>query len=327
MNSKTQNLKALKLKAETEKYLSAVGGAAGTLRAKGYDLSYLVKFIELRLGGSDVVALSALTEHLISDFVAWRFGLGESSATVERRLATIKHFFRGLAEEFAIKDPARRIRPPRSEKFKAAWLTQLELASLRRVLADESIRNRAIVEMLLQTGLRVQELCDLRVEQVNLVRKELQNVRGKGNTYFTLFISSSLQNVLQDYLAHREACLLRNLSGFCAFPDALKPLLPVFIGANVFTSARKLTRNTVASHFQISPKTVWRICREVLTAAGVRPDLAHPHALRHTAIKQVYDEFGIVVAARFGRHSNINTTRRYSEASADELRRAVEILG
>lgn len=147
------------LKSVIENYLSYYASGEGhTARAKRYDLLYFLEYLNNNSRkGIERVRVSDWTLQRTKDFVDDRLSLGEAPATVGRRLATIKHFGRTLAERFpGYINPAREVKGPVLQPTKPKGLGAEEIALLRRVAADIverkkssflSLRNQCVLEL------------------------------------------------------------------------------------------------------------------------------------------------------------------------------------
>src|ERR1700730_17268413 len=120
----------------------------------------------------------------VVDFLSTLYGKGLDSRSVPRHLATIRHFFRFLLLEGEVKDdPAANIESP---KFRQGLPDFLSLEEVDKLLAQPDVsdarglRDRAIIELMYSTGLRVSELCGLRLADVQMESGCLRCV-GKGN--------------------------------------------------------------------------------------------------------------------------------------------------
>lgn len=134
------------------------------LRDLGEYLTYLERLVETDVLRADRGTVSGYLEHLK--------GLGRSPGTVARHLASLRSFYRFLDRERLVeRDPTEDIAPPRTERAAPAVLSPAEVERLLEAANGEEPadrRDRAILEVLYGTGLRVSELCGLDVADLNL---------------------------------------------------------------------------------------------------------------------------------------------------------------
>jgi site-specific recombinase XerD len=173
----------------------------------------------------------------------------------------------------------------------------LELDEVQRLLLAakgeklEDLRDRAILELLFSTGLRVSELIHLNIENVNLRSGEF-SVRGKGDKIRLVFLSASAKNALNDYLNRRH--------------DVLPAL---FVNRVRSKEVDRLT-----------PRSVERIVKRRATEAGIVKKVT-PHTLRHSFATDLLRNGADIrsVQAMLG-HSSITTTQIYTHVTNRQLK-------
>ncbi len=162
------------------------------------------------------------------------------------------------------------------------------------VAADDAsplaMRDRAILELLYATGIRVSELCGMDVDDVDRSRRTVR-VRGKGDKERTVPFGVPAERAIDDWLHAR-------------FTIARRPEAALFVGAR---------------GGRIDPRTVRTAVHRLAAEAGV-PDLA-PHGLRHTAATHVLEGGADLrtVQELLG-HATLATTQRYTHVSVERLR-------
>lgn len=301
-------------------YLAESGGAASTVRAKRCDLNHFIDYIALMHGEATVERCTRAT---VEDFVRERLA-HDSAATVARRLATLKVFFGYVTDETGHKNPAARVRGPLTSEPKFASLTPEQVDALRSFMvaqADQSFTKRRdyfLLELLLHTGLRRAEACDLTVGQIAPDLDRFEAVLGKAQSCHDVLISSRLRGVMVPYLTERSVVIRQHDVAYPALLESQRERYPVLVS----------TWNVVpgdASSWKLSPESVRRILRAAMLAVGVAPRLAHPHTLRHTFVRQLYDATKDIRLAKLAaRHRNVQTTMRYTVTDEDELREALD---
>ena len=192
--------------------------------------------------------------------------------------------------------PLRRL-PRTPPKFLTEAEKRLLLKELRGRSSVPAGRDRVIIEMFLGTGIRLQELVNLDIDDVDLDAKHLR-VRAKGDVSQVKFLKSSLRTLLRTYLAARR----RQVDGECRA---------------LFLSNRgeRLCERQVARRL-----TYW------LTATGIDKKLS-PHSLRHTFATHLYSRIGdILVVQRALGHRDLSTTQIYTHLVDGALEDALERL-
>ena len=192
-----------------------------------------------------------------------------------------------------------------AEQVELARVTRNEIGlisfeDLERLLnaPDENslkgLRDRAILEMLFATGLRVSELCQLNRESVNLERGEF-SVKGKGGKIRLVFLSDSAKAILKKYLEKRT--------------DTEEPL---------FITFKKSKNNEVLG--RITPRSVERLINLYARKSGIVKRVT-PHTLRHLFATDLLQNGADLrsVQMLLG-HSNISTTQVYTHITDKELK-------
>ncbi|MGO4187185.1 tyrosine recombinase XerC [Pseudarthrobacter sp. TAF60_1] len=230
---------------------------------------------------------------------------GMSRSTLARRSATARSFTTwAMREELIEVDPALRLRAPKAEKSLPGVLQSQQvlrlLSSLEEAAAEGSpvpVRNRAMVEVLYATGLRVGELAGLDVDDLNPDRRTLR-VLGKGNKERAVPYGVPAAVAVDDWLRRGRPLLATDHSG---------PAL--FLGSRGNRVDQRQVRSVVKDLFEALGDT---------SATG-------PHALRHTAATHLLDGGADLRAVQeiLG-HSSLATTQIYTHVSVERLRRSYQ---
>lgn len=174
------------------------GVSAHTLRAYRKDLEDFIAHVKTEPEKIDMLD--------VRGFIAEQIRKGLNKTTVSRRLSSVRSFFKFLYREGHMKsNPAKLVSSPRLPKLLPKFLSVDDAFSL--VEKPEGIgfapaRDRAILELLYSSGLRVGELAGLNVEDIN-VREALVKARGKGKKERIVPIGSKAMDAIKTYLVER----------------------------------------------------------------------------------------------------------------------------
>ena len=213
-------------------------------------------------------------------------------ATIARKLSAIRTFFRYLVREgFLGANPGDLISTPRQEKYLPTTMTVDETFALIDGInkADRlSLRDRAIMELLYSSGLRISELTGLDVGKVDF-EQELVRVTGKGDKERIVPVGRHALQALRTYLEER------------GIPGDQEPMFLNRLGG-------RLTARSIQRHL-----------KKHLLLAGVLKN-ATPHALRHSFATHLLDGGADLRAIQelLG-HASLSTTQKYTQVSVDHL--------
>lgn len=297
------------------------GGSAHTQRAKENDLIHFVTFLRRFVGVSapDKLKLKHWDYSSTYQFLEDCLAHGEAPATVSRRLATLKHAGRSLAERISgFINPTKEVKAPRVPTLKPKALDAKSIKEVRKKVKERieekptflRIRNLTIFELLLDTGLRADEVRNLRVSQIDRDLSWIKNVRTKAKQFRNVYVTSNFRPTLKKYLEERDKELKRY---FSTIPKQTADALPLFI------SGYKADLSNPDS-FLMGAKSIWRAVREFSSDTKL-----HPHLLRHSYATDLLDHTKDIrlVAQALG-HSDVRITMRYTERSQEEVARALE---
>jgi len=224
-----------------------------------------------------------------------------SRPTVARKISAIRSFYRYLRREQLIEeDPSKQVRGPKLTRRLPNCLDKEEIVKLLMCPDTATVlgvRDRALMEVLYATGMRVSELCGLKVSDYNQEAMEMR-VLGKGGKERIVLLNQSAQGWLSKYLSEYWTKLAEGRT-----PQAEHPL---------FVS-RQATR--------LSSRSVHRIVMKHAIKAGINKTIT-PHTLRHTFATHLLEGGADlrVVQDLLG-HTTINTTQIYTHVSLERLRR------
>ncbi len=287
--------------------------SAHTIRNYRSDLVQFRDF--LAEGNKDAaVDVNAVTAIRIRSFLSHLFEKQEKKSSIARKLAAIRAFFKFLARERLIaENPAASVSTPKLEKKLPRIMTEEEMntfldrvaAAVQAVSGDapilrdsvpyQLVRDRAILELLYASGLRVSELAGLDLRSMNF-GDAFVLVRGKGDKERIVPFGSKAKAALEAYLPAREKLLRETRTGCPAL------FLNVYGG-----------RLTTRSIDRILKRYVRMYCPD----ADVR---VSPHSLRHAFASHLLAEGADLRAIQemLG-HKSLATTQRYTQVSIRQL--------
>ena len=284
--------------------LSAEGRSPATIAAYRRDLALVARVAgELAPGVVCRAVTAGLLDQVFSAGAVIESERGpRSAASLHRMKAAVRAFFAWAAEAGEVNDnPARSIRMHRLPRKLPVFLTTAEKKRLLKELKGRTdfstLRDRAMIEVLLGTGIRLGELAALDMDDIDLDAKHLR-VRAKGNVPQVKFIKTDLRTLLRRYLAERrrhgrpemEALFLSNRDG-------------------------RLCQRQIANRL-----SHW------LRRAGIEKELT-PHGLRHTFATHLYGATNdLLVVQRALGHRDVSTTQIYTHLVDGQLEEALERL-
>lgn len=311
-----------KLTSVTDGYLRYYADdVSHTARAKRLDIEHLLKFLTKYCGvkTASEIPTSAWSASSLQAFVEHLLKRNEAPATVARRLATVKHMGRILAEQIpGFTNPAREVRPPKSKPLRPKGISEEELKDIRGNLRERinekpsftRYRNGVLFALLEETGLRADEIRFLRLAQIDEDLEWIKNVRTKGRRYRNVYIAKELRALLQEYLTERTKQLTQR---YGSVPKSIDLKIPVFVS---FYKAQLVDPDS----FLLGAKSIWRAIRELSCDTKL-----HPHLLRHTyALELLESSKDVRLVAQALGHSDVRTTMRYTERTEEEIAKAVE---
>jgi len=265
-----------------------------TLRAYGIDLDQFKRFLVVE----KVDGPAAVDHMVLRKFMAYLRRQEYSKSTIARKLSSIRTFYRFLClEGITETNPAAAVRTPRLDKLLPHFLDGSEVIRLLEA-PDTSdlagLRDRAILELLYSTGLRVSELVGLNVDDVDWFG-EVVRARGKGKKERLAPVGRPAMNALKAYIESRDL--------------ALK-------GTTFERRAIFLNKHGK----RITSRSVQRILDKYIKVAGLSGKTS-PHTLRHSFATHLLDRGADLrsVQELLG-HENIATTQIYTHLTAERLR-------
>lgn len=275
------------------------GSSPNTLKAYAIDLRRYGEW----LGRRKVEGVAEVTPTQIREHIGTLSELGMNPASIARTLSALRGLHRfALAENESTIDPTEQISPPRRGRTLPDVLTREEVSRIIESPDSTSpstnpygVRDRALLETLYATGLRVTELRELAISRL-LFDHDLIRVIGKGNKERLVPIGKMAQEWIEIYrMKARSHLIPRGRPG----------------GDVLFLNSRggPLSRNAI-----------WKICRKYAAEAGVERDV-YPHIFRHSFATHLLEGGADLRAVQemLG-HEDITTTQIYTHVDREHLR-------
>lgn len=282
-----------------------VEGGRSARTAENYKL-YLERFVEF----SEDIKVENITTEVVRRYRLWlnrhKNHNGEELATITQsyHLIALRGFLKYLSERDVPSLSPDKIKLPKTSRKQVTFLHYDEVKQLIDVIDtsnEEGLRDRAIVELLFSSGLRVSELVNLDRGHVNTKRREFM-VRGKGQKDRPVFVSDAAAQWVENYLDAR-----------------LDNLPPLFLS---------YSRNNIASrtgdYRRLGARSIQRMISKYARLAGITKHVS-PHTMRHSFATDLLMNGADLrsVQSMLG-HSNIATTQVYTHVTDEHLREVHE---
>ncbi|HUA83546.1 MAG TPA: site-specific tyrosine recombinase XerD [Bryobacteraceae bacterium] len=270
------------------------GLAANSIASYRFDLERFSS--EIKLPASEILA-----EHVAS-YVDSLYRAGLSARSIARHITTLRNFYRFLAREGQIdRDPTEFLAAPKQWSTLPKYLNHQEVDRLLQAPAADrpaGLRDRAMLELLYATGLRVSELCRLELASVERDLGVLR-VIGKGNKQRLVPFGQSARRAIDGYLADGRPNLLKGRASRYLFVTG--------------RSSKAMTR-----------QGFWKLIRRHGRAAGIFRNLT-PHVVRHSFATHLVEGGADLrsVQVMLG-HADISTTQVYTHVARRRLRETVD---
>jgi integrase/recombinase XerC len=270
-----------------------------TLRNYVSDLRQFHQFLKtqgLSRDGTSSDPLDQVDVHLVRSYLG-RLARVCRKSSLGRKLATLRGFFRYLARERHIeRDPLLGVASPKQEKPLVTFLSVDDAFRLLECVQGAGVsraRDRAALELLYSTGVRVSELVGLNWGDIDF-RLGVIRVVGKGSKERIVPVGEVALQALRDYAAQQERRWSRPARGQA----------PVFL--NRFGS-------------RITDRSIARVVEKCLRAAGIQIRMG-PHGLRHSfATHLLNGGADLRVIQELLGHASLSTTQRYTHVNLDQL--------
>jgi integrase/recombinase XerD len=234
----------------------------------------------------------------VEGWLADQFRVKSKATSVARRLSTLRRFYRLQIERATMReDPTARVRAPKKPRQLPKLLSEAQVEALLAAPATETalgLRDRAMLETLYATGLRVTELVGLRLVQVSLDMGVVRVV-GKGSKERLVPLGDEAIDWLQRYLDQARPGLAGDGKSAC-----------------VFLTARRTP---------MTRQAFWALIKRYALKAAIAPAALSPHVLRHAFATHLLNHGADlrVVQLLLG-HADITTTTIYTHVARERLK-------
>ena len=265
------------------------GVSENTLSAYRSDLDKFCQFLK----GESLMTVTSLD---IESYLAYRVDLGLKPRSTARSISALKRFYQYFVREKHIaSSPLENIAQPKAGQSLPKTLSEAEVEALLSAPNIEEamgLRDKAMLELLYATGLRVTELVGLRMEQINL-RQSVVFVKGKGNKERLVPLGEEAMYWLEQFLKGGRAQMIKHATDF------------------VFPSKRGVG---------MTRQTFWHRIKHYAILASIESDLS-PHTLRHAFATHLLNHGADlrVVQMMLG-HSDLSTTQIYTHVANERLK-------
>ena len=240
---------------------------------------------------------ASVTQPILSEFLISEKKRSLSATSIKLEAVALRIFFRFLTARGRIPaDPAEKLPLPRLPHTLPQPLSQSEVAKLVAAPAGDTpleIRDRALLELLYASGLRIAEACGVRLEHLDEEGGVLR-VTGKGSKTRLVPVGRAALDALGIYLTQGRPKLLSSSSG-----------------AEIFLSVR--------GH-PLTPARIWHLVRHYAKQAGIE-EAVHPHQLRHSfATHLLAGGADLRIIQEMLGHASIATTQIYTQVDRSQLK-------
>ncbi|MEP6710098.1 MAG: site-specific tyrosine recombinase/integron integrase [Candidatus Saccharibacteria bacterium] len=282
-----------------------VEGGRSSKTSENYTL-YLERFVEF----AGNIKVDTINSEVIRKYRIW---LNRYKNDNDDDLATITQSYhltalRGFLSYLSNRDieslSPEKIKLPKISRKQVTFLHYDEVERLLSQIpldSETGLRDRAIIELLFSSGLRVSELVNLNRDHINTKRREFM-VRGKGQKDRPIFIGKTAAGRVNDYLAARI--------------DNLPPLFLSYSRNNI--------TSTGGDYRRLTSRSIQRIVNTYARLAGITKHVS-PHTMRHSFATDLLMNGADIrsVQSMLG-HSNISTTQIYTHVTDEHLREVYE---
>jgi len=276
-------------------------------------------YLEVFLNWAKVSRPEAIDDNLVRNYRIYLNRLADPKGQNLKKITqgyyaiALRSFLKYLSKRDIQTLPAEKVEIGKSSRREVDFLEADEVERIMAAAVGDSfkaVRDRAILELLFSSGLRVSELTGLNRDKLDLKKQEF-TVRGKGDKLRIVFISDSAKKFLERYLEMRTdidpAVFVRDLKAAEKFRSEKR-------------KAKSENQNNDKEDLRLTPRSVQRIVKYYAAKAGLIKEV-HPHTLRHSFATDLLINGADIrsVQAMLG-HSSITTTQVYTHITNQQLK-------
>ncbi len=267
-----------------------------TLKAYQNDLDQFQNYLESAYG---TTALETASHFMIRSWLVSLLDKSLNTKTVNRKITTLKSYYKYLLRENVLQEnPMLKVVAPKNAKTLPSFVKENDMDRLiREIKFDENFkgcRDKLIIQLFYSTGMRLSELINLQLIDINLKGRALK-VLGKRKKERLIPISKSITDAIENYLVLRNNLLLELISD-CT---------------HLFITEKGI---------QTYPKLVYRIVTKYLSYVSTNPKKS-PHTLRHSfATSMLNNGADLNAVKELLGHANLTATQIYTHNTIDKLR-------
>lgn len=226
----------------------------------------------------------------IRSYLAHMYNKKYSSRTISRKLSAIRSFYKYEVNKGIIRDnPCLLISNPKVEKKLPNYLSYNEIETMLEVpdtFKNNSLRDKLIIEILYSTGIRVSELVNIKVKDIDFYNNQIL-ILGKGNKERYVIFGNTLKDMLKEYIS-------------------------------IKSDSKYLITNKYNK--KMSTRSIEEIVKKIVKIDGIKNKVT-PHTIRHTFATHMLNEGAdLRVVQELLGHENLKTTEVYTHVSNERLR-------
>lgn len=276
-----------------------------TFLAYKRDIEQLVTFL-----ASEKIGIAHTTKKNLNAFIKKLKDQGLSAKSLSRKISSIKLFFQFVSDTLHYPNVAKALIFPKVEKSLPNYLTEQEIGKLlgaaNRDTSDKGVRNKVMLYLLYATGMRVSELVNLTIDQIQFDTGFVRII-GKGSKERMIPVPKNILELLRFYL------------------DSIYPrLVPLQNGAG-----DKSKKHLFIAHYNsqikpISRQSFWITLKKILITAAIFKNIS-PHSLRHSLATHLLQKGADLRSLQMllG-HQNLSTVQIYTHLGSKHLRKVYD---
>ena len=270
-----------------------------TFSAYKKDIEQLLEFLK-----NEKTNLKSCDKNHLKNFLRHLRKNGATPKTVSRKISTMKLFFTFLNENFDLEDKGKALIFPKLEQTLPIYLTEEEIEILFKIVNEDNsfrgIRNKVMFSLMYATGVRVSELVNMRINQVEFETGFIK-VEGKGSKERMIPVPQSILSLLKYYLENIYEKLISKKNKL----EKRVFLFPISY------------KNQVKP---ISRQIFWGVIKNLIAISGIKKNI-FPHSLRHSVATHLLRKgANIRLLQELLGHENLTTIQVYTHLEDSHLR-------